>query len=96
MDKFESLSNETIRYIVVDAGTFPYACTPSRRKLVAQFPELPLGDWTTIRLTRNASDKNLAFHSAEKVELPGVESIWHLRHIDYLDLMFQKSFTHNV
>jgi hypothetical protein len=90
------LVSDIIKYIVVDSKTFPCSFTPARKKLLVELPDIPLGDWTTIRLTRNASDHVLSFHSAERVELPGIQTIWHSKQIDFLDLALTKSFTYHV
>ncbi len=90
------LINGLVKYIRVDPGILSNFRTTPRNKLASELPPIPAGDWTTVKLSRNTSDGNLSFHSAEKATLPAVEGIWHPVQIDYCDLVFTKSFTDNV
>jgi hypothetical protein len=90
------LVNGLIKYIFVDPGTFPISHTTPRSRLAVELPPIPPGNWTTIRLIRNASDGALSFHSAESATLPAIEKLWHPMQIDYLDLTATRSFTYNV
>jgi hypothetical protein len=90
------LINGLVKYIFVEPGTFPDSRTIPRSKIAAELPETPPGSWTTIKLTRNARDGKLSFHSAESATLPGIKNLWHPVQIDYFDLVFTRSFTYNV
>ncbi len=92
------LTNNLIKYILVDPGTFTSYRTrsPPRSKLKAELPAIPPGDWTTINLSRDPKDGALSFYGAKNGPLPGVERMWHPVQIDYFNLIFTRSFTYNV
>jgi hypothetical protein len=46
--------NDIFKYIVINPNTLGYEVPPARSKIAAQLSQLPSGNWTTIRLSRNA------------------------------------------
>lgn len=90
------LIDRLIKHILADPGIPSEFCTAPRKNLAAELPPIPCGDWTTVKLSRNASDGSLSFQSAEKATLQGVEGIWHPVQVDYCDLIFTKCLTESV
>ena len=85
-----------IKYIIIDTNTLGYETPPARCTLAAKLPELPDGNWTTLHLSKNRKNNQLEFHSPEKVELTGIQNLWHPVKVNYFDLHHVKSVNFHV
>lgn len=75
-----------IKYVTVAAGVFTADDMCFEPSLLSILPPLPKGDWNDGYITKSQDLGKACFESAVRTQFPGVQSSWHRKYFDYLDL----------
>ncbi|KAI5464347.1 alpha-galactosidase A [Mariannaea sp. PMI_226] len=92
---FRILTGHTVKYVTIQACALD---ADSLMDMPLSFqdilPELPYGEshWNSAYVSRNAAAGKLEA-TLEKKDLPGVETVWHQKKIDFLDLQRTQQLT---
>ena len=86
----------TIKYIVFDSGVFDAEDLSFEPSLLSILPPLPEGDWNEAVVSHDPKTGSASFSRAHKVELAGIDQLWHPLVVDYLDLRIGKKLRSNV
>ncbi len=86
--EFRILANHSVKYITMDTGLSGLDEVCFGPSLISLLPPLPPGGWTQSRVSRNPVTSVARFTVASERLLPGITSVWHPIHVNYLDLKF--------
>ena len=90
------VGHKSIKYLIIDPGLYNVDDMCFGPSFVALLPSLPLGDWNTGYISRNATDGRPHFARVTNDELPRVTHLWHPLIVKYMDLHLGEELLSNV
>ncbi|CAK4031828.1 kinase-like domain [Lecanosticta acicola] len=90
------LRGRHIRYVTVAAGVYEGddMCFPP--SLLSILPRFPAGDWNDGYITKHSDSGDPYFKSAVRTQFPAIQSAWHRKYFDYLDLELGEKLRTNL
>lgn len=90
------LNGKHIKYLTVAAGVYEDDDMCFAPSLLSILPPFPQGDWNDGYITKHPGSGTPYFQRAVRTSFPGVQSTWHDKTFDHLDLKFGTKLRTNV
>ncbi|KAF4948388.1 hypothetical protein FGADI_9700 [Fusarium gaditjirri] len=85
-----------VKYLTIDAGLFELPEMAFGPTLFSLLPRFPTEEWNKGRISRDPLKGTAYFSSISRVQLPGILNVWHITHVDHLDLQMERKLRSNV